>query len=143
MSTVPESIREQVRRRAGGRREYCGKPEEASTYPHHIEHIIARKHDGTSELSNLAWACFHCNVAKGSDIASYDRETSELTPLFNPRTQNWDDHFMLTDGMIVGKTAIGRVTVRLLQMNHPEQLEIRLQLIQAGLWAQPHTGSGG
>jgi hypothetical protein len=42
--------------------------------------------------------------------------------------------------MIFGKTAIGRVTVRLLQMNHPEQLEIRLQLIQAGVWAQPYTG---
>jgi 5-methylcytosine-specific restriction endonuclease McrA len=88
MNTVPESIREQARQRAGGRCEYCGKSEEASTYPHHIEHIIARKHDGTSELFNLAWACFHCNVAKGSDIASMirKRQNSPLSSIHVPRT---------------------------------------------------------
>ena len=85
--------RDSVRQRAGSRCEYCRKPEMFGSYPHHLEHIIARKHGGVSEMENLAWACFQCNVAQGTDIASYDTETQALTPLFNPRTQEWDTHF--------------------------------------------------
>ena len=85
-------------------------------------------------MDNLAWACFQCNVAKGTDIASYDTETHELTPLFNPRTQKWDAHFGLVGAAIEAKTAVGRVTVRLLQMNHSQQLEVRRLSISAGKW---------
>jgi hypothetical protein len=82
MTSTAVIVREQVRQRADARCEYCRKPEAASTYPHHVEHIIARKHGGSSDLENLAWACFQCNVSKGSDIASYDIETRELTHPF-------------------------------------------------------------
>jgi 5-methylcytosine-specific restriction endonuclease McrA len=134
MTTISETTRSQVRERERRRCEYCRKPEGISVYPHHIEHIIARKHGGTSLLDNLAWACFQCNVTKGSDIASYDSETNELTPLYNPRTDNWNDHFELLNDEVVGKTSIGRVTIRLLQINHPEQVEARRLVIAAGLW---------
>jgi len=40
----------------------------------------------------------------------------------------------MINATIVGKTAAGRVTVRLLQMNEPEQREIRRLLIAAGEW---------
>lgn len=136
MTAISESLREFVRQRGQDRCEYCLKPQRVSTYPHHIEHIIARKHRGSSTADNLAWACFQCNIAKGTDIASYDIETGELTPLFNPRIQPWSDHFALVDDRIEGKTPIGRVTVRLLQMNHPEQIEIRHHLIASGQWEQ-------
>lgn len=36
--------------------------------------------------------------------------------------------------MIEGRTAIGRATVKLLQLNHTEQIEARAALIQSGLW---------
>ena len=134
MTSIPANLRGQVRQRAGARCEYCLKPEIGSAYPHHIEHIIARKHSGSSDPDNLAWACFQCNVAKGSDVASYDAETRELTPLYNPRKQRWHDHFELIDASIEGKTATGRVTARLLQINQPEQTEIRRLLIAAGEW---------
>jgi hypothetical protein len=134
MTSTAATVREQVRQRADARCEYCRKPEAVSTYPHHVEHIIARKHGGSSDLENLAWACFQCNVSKGSDIASYDIETRELTPFFNPRQQDWYDHFDLVEAEIIGKTPVGRVTVRLLQMNHPEEIEVRRQLILAGWW---------
>ena len=135
MAYIPESVRAQVRQRAQNNCEYCFKPEQTSAYPHHVEHIIALKHDGSSELDNLAWSCFQCNVAKGTDVASIDRETGEFTPFFNPRTQNWDDHFLVQpDAVIIGTTPIGRVTVRLLQVNHPERVETRLQLIEADMW---------
>jgi len=134
VTSVPESLRDYVRQRAGARCEYCRKPEIASVYPHHVEHIIARKHGGSSDPENLAWACFQCNIAKGTDVASYDAETRELAPLYNPRKQHWSDHFEMINATIVGKTAAGRVTVRLLQMNEPEQREIRRLLIGAGEW---------
>lgn len=60
--------------------------------------------------------------------------TGELAPLYNPRLQHWDEHFELVGDEIIGKTPIGRITVRLLQMNHPEQVEARRLIIAAGLW---------
>lgn len=134
MNRVSAKLREQVRQRAEQRCEYCRKPEGVSAYAHQVEHVIAIKHDGPSTFDNLAWACFQCNNNKGSDIASYDKETNTLAPLFNPRQDRWDDHFTLDNSVIVGKTPIGRVTIRILQMNHQDQIETRAYLIAAGLW---------
>lgn len=47
--------------------------------------------------------------------------------LFNPRTQNWDDHFGLAVVFIFGKTAVGRTTVAVLNMNSDEQVELRAE----------------
>ncbi|MAS32731.1 MAG: HNH endonuclease [Anaerolineaceae bacterium] len=132
--TVSVADREAVGQRAVNRCEYCGLPEGMSKFAHHVDHIIAIKHRGTDEIDNLAWACFRCNVSKGTDIASYDPSTSELTPLYNPRSQKWDDHFTLNGAYIVGKTAIGRVTVMILDMNDPKRLRVRRSLINTGQW---------
>jgi hypothetical protein len=51
-----------------------------------------------------------------------------------PHHNAWDDHFQLIDDKIVGKTPTGQTTVQLLQINHPEQVEMRRLLIAAGLW---------
>ncbi|MEO8397511.1 MAG: HNH endonuclease signature motif containing protein [Chloroflexota bacterium] len=134
MTRVPESLRLQVRKRANGRCEYCRKPDGISAYPHHADHIVAVKHNGQTELDNLAWACFQCNTNKGSDLTTFDPGTNTLVRLFNPRTQSWDDHFDFNITMIVGKTAVGRATIQLLQMNHTEQVETRQRLMRAGLW---------
>jgi len=83
-------------------------------------------------MSNLAWACFRCNVSKGSNISSYDPYTGQLTPLFNPRTQRWRTHFILDGPYIRGRTAGGRVTIAVLNMNHPTQVETRRLLQQQG-----------
>ena len=93
MSRIPESVRSRVRVRAGERREYCQKPEIVSIYGFHVDHILPILHGGTSDPDNLAWACFECNVSKGRDIASYDPVTQQLTPLFHPRRDTWDDHY--------------------------------------------------
>ncbi len=121
--TISSSVREAVRNRAENRCEYCRKPEGSSKFSHQVDHIIPRKHEGPSTLENLAWACFQCNIAKGSDVAVYDLETGDLTHLFNPRTQQWNDHFELDGVLIVGKTPTGRVTVLALNMKHPSQIE--------------------
>jgi hypothetical protein len=133
MTAIGKALREQVRQRAEQRCEYCHKPEGISNFSHSIDHIIALLHDGSDDAINLAWACFQCNSAKSGNIASYDNGI--LTPLFNPRTQAWNDHFQMEGAVIVAKTSIGRVTIKILQMNHPDQLETRERLIRAGKWA--------
>lgn len=134
MSRIPQSIRQKVRERADSRCEYCRLPDEMGRYTHHIDHIIPIAHGGTSELDNLAWACFDCNTTKIRDVASYDPATKLLTPFYNPRTQNWKDHFEMENGIIIGKTPVGRVTVQVLQMNNEMQVETRRNLIDNDLW---------
>jgi len=79
------TIRDLVRRRAGGRCEYCRLKQvhlPFSTF--HIEHIIPRKHGGNDDPSNLALACDRCNAHKGSNLTGIDPDTGALIPLFNP-----------------------------------------------------------
>jgi hypothetical protein len=134
MTRVPRALREQVQRQAMRRCEYCRLPEGESPYPFHVEHIIAIQHDGLTDLDNLAWACLECNKNKGPNVASYDRESGELTPLFHPRHDEWGEHFEIIEGEILGKTAVGRVTARLLKMNVTQRVELRRALIAAGWW---------
>jgi 5-methylcytosine-specific restriction endonuclease McrA len=134
MSRVPDTIRQRVRQRAAFRCEYCRKPEGVSVFPHQVEHIIALKHGGSSEIDNLAWACVQCNTHKGTDLVSFDPETSEIAPLYNPRKNQWDEHFEQQNGVIAGKTPVARTTVRLLQMNDMEYVETRRRLIKLGTW---------
>jgi 5-methylcytosine-specific restriction endonuclease McrA len=135
MTRVPAPLRRQIRERARSRCEYCLVPEEHMAYPFHVDHIIPiKRHGVTTTEENLAWACFNCNTTKSDNIASYDTLTKTLEPLFNPRTQNWNDHFEMRGAEIIGKTPIGRVTVRILQMNDDDQVKFRHYLINAGLW---------
>jgi HNH endonuclease len=123
---VPAELRRLVRSRADLRCEYCLIHEEDVLLPHEPDHIVAAKHRGETVETNLAWACFVCNRAKGSDLSSIDLETSKLVRLFNPRTDRWGDHFILhSNGRITPQTDVARVTEFLLQLNRPELLELR------------------
>jgi hypothetical protein len=134
VSRVSDALRLQVQGRAGKRCEYCHKPDGVSAYPHHADHIVAVKHGGQNELGNLAWACFQCNINKGSDLTTFDPDTKKLVRLFNPRTLQWNDHFEFQEVLIIGKTDVGRATIQLLQMNHVDQIETRSRLMNSGLW---------
>ncbi len=87
------ALRRLVRERAQGRCEYCLMPDGEPVYPHEPDHIIALKHGGPTSAENLAYACFECNRAKGSDIGSLDPQTGVLTALFHPRRDVWNEHF--------------------------------------------------
>jgi hypothetical protein len=125
MARLSRTLELEVRQRAAGRCEYCLFPESASELPFHHDHIIAQKHGGQSESENLAWACFSCNLRKGPNIAGLDPKTGELTPLFNPRTDGWSDHFAWDGLLLRGKTAIGPATVAVLDINHVDSLTVR------------------
>lgn len=129
---VSTALRQAVRERAGGRCEYCLYPEEMSFLAFEVEHIVAEKHRGTTTADNLALACPYCNRFKGIDLGSLDPETGQLTPFFNPRAQRWAEHFRLDGARIVPLTPEGRVTVAILQLDHPDRILERQRLIQAG-----------
>lgn len=82
---VPARLRREIRQRANQHCEYCLIHEDDVLLPHEPDHIIAMKHDGATSEANLAWTCFLCNRAKGSDIASVDPLSCEIVRLFSPR----------------------------------------------------------
>src|SRR6185369_5167088 len=130
---VPADLRRLVRERAGDRCEYCLIPEWMAFAPHWIDHIVAEKHGGSTQADNLANSCVLCNQRKGSDLSSIDPDTGEIAALFHPRRHSWTDHFrLLADGRIEPLTAAGRVTVRLLHLNHPDRMVERANLLAAG-----------
>ena len=117
-----------VRERARGRCEYCRMAEAWEPYfSYHVEHIMALQHGGSDAVGNLAFACNHCNLIKGPNLTSIDPDSGKVTPLFNPRTDSWDEHFRRNGEHILGLTAIGRTTVFLLQMNAPHRVELRAE----------------
>jgi hypothetical protein len=127
--------RDLVRRvwsRAAGRCEYCRIPQFAFPLPFQIDHILAEKHGGETVDGNLALACPHCNRFKGPNIAGLDPATGELTRLFDPRRDAWEDHFQLHGPSVVGSTPIGRTTVDVLAMNADVLLLVRVELLAEG-----------
>ena len=119
---ISTETRNAVARRANFVCEYCLIAETDAYFKFQIEHIISRKHGGTSDLENLALACVFCNRYKGSDIATISPETGELVRLYNPRTDRWREHFRLNGLIIEPLTEIGEATIRILQMNHEDQI---------------------
>lgn len=120
-------LRQLVRERAGNACEYCRLHQQFSPLAAlQIEHILPLKHGGLTISENLALACISCNLHKGSDLSGIDPLTDQLTPLFNPRLQNWGEHFQWEGVELVGSTSIGRTTIRVLQLNSPERLLVRL-----------------
>lgn len=99
-----------------------------------IDHIIARKHHGTNDLSNLALACFACNNHKGPNIAGMDSETGKVERLFHPRQDKWADHFEWHGALLVGRTPVGRVTNDVLAINLPHRVRLRRMLILEGVF---------
>jgi hypothetical protein len=124
---MDEATRGLVRQRAGNRCEYCGcRQEESPLATLHVEHIVPRKHGGSDDPENLALACPNCNAFKGANVAGYDRQTQHLTELFHPRRHTWSEHFEWRGVLIAGKTAIGRTTVEVLELNAPRRLKVRI-----------------
>jgi hypothetical protein len=63
---------------------------------------------------------------KGTNLTGIDPDRQEVTRLFHPRRDVWDDHFRIEQGRITGKSVIGRTSVWLLNMNDPDQVTLRL-----------------
>jgi hypothetical protein len=127
-------LEEQVRHRARFRCEYCRMPQEYDGFTHEIDHVIPRKHGGPTVAGNLALACFPCNNNKGPNLAGIDPVTKKLTRLFHPRRHKWDRHFRWAGAILVGRTAVGRTTIEVLEINSPDRVRLRQALIDEGVF---------
>jgi len=130
---ISASLRRTISEQARGCCEYCLQPEFFAFSPHEIDHVIAEKHGGATIEDNLALACKLCNTFKGSDIASVDPLTNDITPLYHPRRDRWSEHFQLNDFELLPLTGRARTTIRLLQINRSDRCEERRLWMSSGL----------
>ncbi|MEP0812448.1 HNH endonuclease [Trichocoleus sp. ST-U2] len=91
---------------------------------------------GADAEFNLALACRSCNLRKGTRISGIDPESGTEVRLFNPRQDQWDDHFQVDSdsGTLVGKTPIARVTIACLEINSQAQVTARQLWIRLSLF---------
>ena len=91
-----------------------------------IDSIIPLSKGSTDDETNLWIVCGTCNRAKSDKTEAFDQETNTNVTLFNPRLQNWFEHFVWrVDGtMIVGKTSIGRATILALNLNKDQFVKV-------------------
>lgn len=57
----------------------------------------------------------------------YDQVTQTKVPLYNPRKDQWNNHFAWDESytVVVGLTAIGRATINELQLNRSGLINLR------------------
>ena len=128
------TLRQEVAARAAYQCEYCRMPERCASLPLQVDHVIAEKHGGETSLDNLAYACVHCNAFKGPNIAGRDPVTKSIERLFNPRQDDWEEHFRWDGATLETRTAIGRVTLAVLRIDLPYRVAVRASLIEEGLF---------
>jgi hypothetical protein len=148
---VTRQTRRLVLARARRRCEYC----QISGWPLTIDHIVpvgrwapplsahnapAPAAASRDALDNLAAACWLCNRAKSDALTARDPLGQTDQPLFNPRTQRWEDHFDWSSSYatLIGTTATGRATVAQLRLNRREHRAQRALLRAAARGGGPH-----
>ena len=134
-SYISVKLDRRVREAAQNRCGYCLSPQHLVMARLEIEHMIPLSKNGSNDESNLWLACPICNGHKSDKIAAIDPKTQKSVSLFNPRFQNWSEHFrwIEDDLKIQGITATGRATVSALRLaDDPDALVVRSFWIQVG-----------
>lgn len=134
---ISQDLRRLVATRADSLCEYCLIHEKDTAFGCAIDHVISLKHGGSTDANNLAYACIFCNRFKGSDIGSIIWQTKEFTRFYNPRSDQWSEHFRLQDSILQSISTIGEVTARILGFNDSERLLERQLLINQNKYPHP------
>src|ERR1044071_7303915 len=92
---IPVALDRRVREDARNRCGYCLSPQHLVMARLEIEHILPRAKGGSDDESNLWLSCPLCNGHKSDKTTGEDPYTGKAVPLFNPRQQDWWDHFFL------------------------------------------------
>lgn len=129
---VSAELRRRVAERADSLCEYCLVHAQDTYFGCQVDHIVSLKHGGPTTFENLAYACAFCNREKGSDIGSIVWETGEFVRFFNPRTDQWSNHFQLEKIFIRPKSDIGEVTARILGFKENDRILERQTLAELG-----------
>ena len=134
-----------VAKRACGACEYCKSQVRFAMQSFSIEHITPLDGGGSSDLENLAFACQGCNNHKYTKTEVRDPVTGLMVPLFHPRTQRWQNHFVWSSDFtrILGVTPTGRATVEALFLNREGLVNLRRALYALGEHppAEPEEGA--
>jgi HNH endonuclease len=131
--------RQLVAARAQGLCKYC-QTAQTIVIEMELNHIVPEAAGGATEADNLCLACISCNTFKSAYQTGIDPQTDEEVRLFNPRQQQWNEHFRRSENgsQLIGTTVTGRATVARLQMNRSPAVQARQRWIQAG-WHPPKT----
>lgn len=107
-----------------------------TTIEFEVEHVTPLASGGDDSQNSLALSCRACNAFKAARREGSDAETGETVPLYHPRRDVWDEHFLVEPetNLIIGKTPVGRVTLALLRVNSPAQLAARRHWKRLGLF---------
>lgn len=129
-----KAVKEKVAQRANFRCEYCFTPVDFSPDPFSIDHIMPKSVILDDDLENLAFCCLGYNNYKHKAQEVVDPLSGAITDIYNPRKDNWADHFQWESSMlkIEGITPLGRATVNRLQLNRPGLVNLRRLLHQFG-----------
>jgi hypothetical protein len=111
--------------------EYCQTCQKVTGQAMHVEHIDP---DGGDHPDNLCLSCSNCNLSKALATSAVDPESGDIVPLFNPRLQQWHDHFeWIENGVrLSGKTDIARATIDRLGMNRERVTVSRKVWVKSG-----------
>ena len=129
---ITDELRRFVASRSDFLCEYCLIHEEDTFWGCQIDYIDSVKNGGRSEPDNLVSVCVFCRRGKNADIGSLLGRTGELVRVFDPRQDEWSDHFYLEELVIKPRTHIGEVTVEILKFNSVERILERRTLNQVG-----------
>lgn len=135
---ISEELRRRVAEASRFRCGYCLTSQRIIGPLLEIDHITPQAQGGTHAEDNLFLACPMCNSHKADRVEAIDPESGAMSPLFNPRSEKWNDHFeWIEEGAVIrGKTPKGRATVVALRMNHPDIISARRLWVIAG-WHPP------
>jgi hypothetical protein len=106
---ISPAVRRQVMELDAGRCAYCRSPMIIGI-PMVVEHCIPLVAGGLSTIGNLCLSCYRCNEFKGPRTEGPDPSDGMLVPLFHPRRQRWQEHFVWSEdgSRLVALTACGR-----------------------------------
>lgn len=137
---ISKKLRAAISEQANYRCGYCLTNQHIVGTLMEIDHIVPIALGGANEEYNLWLACAACNAYKNDRTVAIDPVSQVETPIFNPRTQKWTEHFQWVEGgrLIEGVTPIGRATIVLLNLNRQELVTSREYWIRAG-WHPPNA----
>ena len=124
-SYIPAELRRRVIERAENRCEYCHLSQAGQEATFHVDHVDPVKSGGGTELNNLALACVSCSLHTSAKEIVIDPTSGQSVPIFNPRVDDWHQHFSWSEFHLTGLSSTGRGTIEALKMNRPLILAIR------------------
>ena len=131
---ISATLRNQIMEEGNYRCGYCLSEEALMGVSLVPDHIIPLAGGGSNERENLWPACRQCNELKNNRTHAEDPETGVLVPLFNPRTQRWEEHFGCNKDFthISALTATGCATLAVLQLNRTILIRARQHWLLMG-----------